>query len=177
LPRLTGVAVALTALLLLPQGVSATSTVRKPAKRPSRVILVRHAEKEHGMGRDPPLTQRGSERAEALMQALEGVPIDVVFVTQFRRTLETAEPLVKERGLEPASLPAGRWRALVRELKTRHPNQTILVVGHSFTLPQIVRHLGVRSSVREVKRRYGDLLTVTYDPNGRPTLQQRHFGE
>jgi 2,3-bisphosphoglycerate-dependent phosphoglycerate mutase len=64
-----------------------------------RAILVRHAESEFSvrgaMNGDPatscPLTDEGREQATRLAEALRDEPVDLVVVTEFARTVETAD--------------------------------------------------------------------------------------
>ena len=65
--------------------------------------------------------------------------VRAVFTTRFRRTQETAKPLADRLRLSPivASDPA----QLLAELRTRG-NETVLVVGHSDTVPGVIQAFG-----------------------------------
>src|SRR5262245_34068932 len=66
------------------------------------VILVRHAEKAcTNSDDDPPLSQAGKKRAEALAAALASAGVKRVITTDFRRTNETAGPLAQALALQP----------------------------------------------------------------------------
>ena len=54
------------------------------------VFVVRHAEKTTGGGNDPELSSAGHERADALARILKDSQITAIFVTEFKRTQETA---------------------------------------------------------------------------------------
>lgn len=109
------------------------------------VILVRHAEKGTAPANDPPLTEAGVARAKALAAALTNTGVQAVITTELTRTRETARPLVEARGLSIESIHTGPAEAhvrLVADAVRAHAGQTVLVVGHSNTIPAIIAALG-----------------------------------
>ena len=50
---------------------------------------------------DPELSPEGIEQAEKVAQRLATEGVDAIYVTTLRRTLQTAEPLVRRTGIEP----------------------------------------------------------------------------
>jgi broad specificity phosphatase PhoE len=120
---------ALAALSLLPALATA---------EPSAIYLVRHAEK---MGsQDPELTPRGQERARAIAAILHRAGITAIFSTPTQRTMQTAAPLAQQTGLTVQTYEPGAPRLLVE--KVRGLSGAVVVVGHSNTLPELVRLLG-----------------------------------
>jgi len=125
-----------------------------PARRveaPTVVIVVRHAEKAAVEGDDPPLSEAGRKRAERLADIAEQAGVGFAYTTQFKRTRETAQPLVERLKipaqvieLTGASL-AGHPAALAAEIKTKHKGKTVLVVGHSNTAPRVAAALSGRN--------------------------------
>lgn len=112
---------------------------------PQTVILVRHAEKASEPAGDPGLSAAGQARAEALAAALADAGVDTVLTTQFQRTRATAAPLLAARGLTPTVIDAaGDTAAHVAAVAAavRESGGTVLVVGHSNTVPAIVAALG-----------------------------------
>ena len=65
------------------------------------VLLVRHAERA-SQPTDSVLSSRGKKRAECISNLLRDAGVKDIFVTQFVRTQQTAEPLAKKIGLHPA---------------------------------------------------------------------------
>ncbi len=114
---------------------------------PLNVHIVRHAERAEDGTRDPSLSEAGRARAEALAVALAGTRIDVVHVTALRRTGETAAALVARQNPEVVTWPieigqaSAHVDALVAAICERHRDQSLLVVGHSNTVPAIVEGL------------------------------------
>ena len=112
---------------------------------PQTVILVRHAEKASEPAGDPGLSAAGQARAQALAAALADAGVDTVLTTQFQRTRATAAPLLVARGLTPTVVEAaGDTAAHVAAVAdaVRGASGTVLVVGHSNTVPAIVAALG-----------------------------------
>lgn len=118
-----------------------------PAPAPdgrSLLILVRHAEKAAEPAEDPPLSEAGQRRAQALATALADAGIRHIVTTQWKRTQETARPLAQRLGLLPRVVETRRGAdhgaelaALLRELQG-----PVLVVGHSNTLTPLLAALG-----------------------------------
>ncbi|MBU8976315.1 histidine phosphatase family protein [Lysobacter sp. MMG2] len=135
-------------------------------------ILVRHAEKAADGSNDPPLTDAGRARAQALAQRLSPVPVIAVYTTAFQRTRQTATPTAQEHGLPlityDAKQPATEFAALLRE---RHAGQTVLVVGHSNTVPDIAAALCACQVAPMSEAEYDRLTTVRVDASGRAVLE------
>jgi broad specificity phosphatase PhoE len=137
-----------------------------PDTAATTVILVRHAEKDTlWMGADQPLNAAGLLRARELARTLGHVDLDAIYVTPWSRNRQTAEPLARREGdtltvVDPVD-------ETVRRVK-QHRGGTVLVVGHSNTIPQILAALMGRSEPDSMAVRYDDLWVVTLIP-GRPS--------
>lgn len=140
------------------------------------VFVVRHAERaDAGMtapsGADPDLSSAGRERAESLAALLKDARITQIYVTEFKRTLQTAAPLAKTLGLEPTVVPSKDTSALVARLKA--PSGNVLVVGHSNTLPVIVKALGISEPIAIGETAFDNLLIITSGAS--PSLVRLHY--
>lgn len=165
--RALAVSALLAAAVLLPPSAASVasaaepgSVVAAPQGAPTVVILVRHAEKAVVPGNDPPLSAEGEQRALALEEALQASGVQAIVVTQFRRTQATAAPLAARLGLTPEVVEASadvsvHARQVAEHVLGRHAGRTVLVVGHSNTIPAIVRALGGRAT--------GDIPDPVYD--------------
>jgi 2,3-bisphosphoglycerate-dependent phosphoglycerate mutase len=81
----------------------------------TELLLVRHGESApHREGQDfplvdgqgdPPLAPEGRNEARRVGTRLALEPIDAIYVTTLRRTVETAEPLARQTGLTPVVEP------------------------------------------------------------------------
>ena len=113
------------------------------------VVVVRHAEKMLGTIDDPPLSPEGEQRAQRLAQMFgeaDGVGrLDAVYVTDTRRAQQTVAPLVTRLRLKPVVLPAGDISGTAVRILREHRGGTVLVLGHSNTIPLLVKELsGIR---------------------------------
>jgi broad specificity phosphatase PhoE len=145
------------------------------------VILVRHGERAAlANDNDPPLTMAGEARARALAQTLEGTRVDAVLVTERQRTQMTARPLVQARGLTPqvVSLQSGPAHVdSVAAAVRRHAGRTVLVVGHSNTVPGIIRALSGLQLADLCDGEYANLYVLVLRPGAQPRLERRTYGE
>jgi phosphohistidine phosphatase SixA len=121
----------LTALLL---GQIAIAQQQQPA---TTVILVRHAEKTSDAP-DALLSPQGQQRAECLAHVLKDAGIKRIYVSDAKRTQQTADPLAKALGIKPVVVPAKDTNTLVRDV-FYGAGGNALVVGHSNTLPAIIK--------------------------------------
>jgi len=143
------------------------------------IFLVRHAERAasatapspapsapsgakapHGMMMpdDPPLSPAGEQRAARLAAMLSASGVTQIITTEFKRTRQTAAPLAQRLKVTPVMSAAKDPDPLVaRLLEARAP---VLVVGHSNTIPDIIRKLGVRETVTIGDDDYDNLFVV-----------------
>ena len=105
-------------------------------------VIVRHAEKAADGSADPVLAPAGVERARSLARRLAGVPLVAAYATPFRRTQLTAQPAAGLHGI-PVTLydPARPAQDFVASLRKAYGHGTVLVVGHSNTVPAIASAL------------------------------------
>src|ERR1700754_587360 len=80
---------ALIALLLLSQLAFAQQT----SEPVTTIFLIRHAERADEPRQDPPLTEKGVARSQALARLLSTADIKAIYTSQFARTKLTAAPL------------------------------------------------------------------------------------
>ena len=126
----------------------------------STVFLVRHAETAAaGAGeRDPELSAAGRERAERLADLLKDAGITAVCATEFRRTQATATPTARMAGVEVTVVPGAAGSASVAAWLREPRAGAALVVGHSNTLPEILRALGVPTPAAIAESEYDHLF-------------------
>lgn len=105
------------------------------------IVLVRHAEKANDGSQDPPLSEKGKERAEALAEMLGNTSIDAVFSSDYLRTRSTAMPLAEQKGLEVQLYDPRRQDVLIEKLQKEYKGKTVVVIGHSNTIPFAVNAL------------------------------------
>ena len=139
------------------------------------VILVRHAEKASTGGNDPSLSEAGQARARVLGHVAGATQAAALYVTQYKRTQETVQPLAAKLQLVPVTHPAGDSAGLVSAIQSRWAGRTVLVCGHSNSLPEIVQRLsGVAIEIPDAE--YDNLYVVTLPPGGPATLTRLKYG-
>lgn len=123
----------------------------------TKIYIVRHAEKE--AGKDPLLTPAGNARAGDLMRTLQNEAIQKIYVSQYRRTQNTADSLKIQLKIETVQYSADTLcDDLINTIMANSDfGKTILIIAHSNTIPQIIRKLGV------VDYPYGDIPEGEYD--------------
>lgn len=139
------------------------------------VLVVRHAEKVDASD-DADLSDVGRARALSLARLLRELPVSAAYTSPFRRTAATVAPLCAARNIAATTLPAGDAKGLVARLRTDHLGQTVLVCGHSNTVPAILRALGVTEPVVIADDDYDWLFVVTIGPDGARLLPLRYGG-
>jgi phosphohistidine phosphatase SixA len=150
-----------------------------PAAAPTTVIVVRHAEKSTAdpADRDPVLAPAGQARAEALVSAVRGAGVDAVITTQFKRTRMTGQVLADSLKLTPEVVAAGpnhiqEVTAAIR----KHAGHTVLVVGHSNTVPAIIAALGGPRLPDLCDSQYSDMFVLVLDGSQQPPLIRSTYG-
>jgi phosphohistidine phosphatase SixA len=143
------------------------------------VILVRHAEKATVPANDPVLDSAGQRRAKALAVVLRDSRVDRILVTQYQRTRLTAEAVARAAGITPHVIDtraggAAHARA-VADAARAEVGRTVLVVGHSNTIPAIVRALG-GSAGAMADEDYDDLFVVIIPPSGAVRTIHARYG-
>jgi phosphohistidine phosphatase SixA len=136
------------------------------------IFVVRHAERADTSGgapakmaTDPDLSEAGRTRAGALAALLKDADIGAIFVTEFKRTQQTAAPLAQALGIAPVVVPAKDTAGLAARLKKVAANA--LVIGHSNTVPDVVSALGVADPVEVADTEYDNLFVVIQAPASR----------
>jgi broad specificity phosphatase PhoE len=164
------------AVVLLSAIVTPASAQRDQAMT---VILVRHAEKASAPANDPPLTPEGEQRARDLLSAVRDANIAVAITTQFARTKGTAQPTVAALSLPTEVVAAGSMATHARDVAAavrKHAGQTVLVVGHSNTLPGIIEALGAKRPPEICDSQYDNLYIVTIAADGKTGVVRSKFG-
>lgn len=141
------------------------------------IILVRHAEKDTTaagstqMQADPPLSLVGKNRADKLVTVLKSYSIESIFSTKYNRTRSTVMPIAAKLGVEIQTYDPGKQADLALLLKS-WKGKTILVVGHSNTIPALVNLLTGSSNYSNLGDNEYDKMYIVRLENGKTTHQQ-----
>ncbi|HKQ77571.1 MAG TPA: phosphoglycerate mutase family protein [Blastocatellia bacterium] len=166
-------------LLHSPEGGVTNAAIFQPENKfkVTTVYLVRHAEKAAEPAADPPLLESGIKRAEELARMLGKAGIKSIYTSQYLRAKQTAEPLAKQLGISPTVIPV-RMGENPRELSPHYLTEmanrvysntggAVLIVGHSNTIPKIIKALGGDISPAIDETVFDDLFVVTLYAKGK----------
>ena len=157
---------------------SSTFALAQSESKPTTVIFVRHAEKQDGPGADPPLSPDGQSRATNLAKMLSTAGIRAIYTSQYQRTKETARLTAEMAGLTPLEIrvepdPNDRRKlspayvnAMLEEI-TKHAGETILVVGHTNTIGELIQAIGGGSISQIPESDYGNIFILTVVAKGK----------
>ena len=146
------------------------------AQQETRIVyLVRHAEAASSAP-DAALTPAGQKRAECLARTFKDAGIKQIFVSDAKRTQETAAPLAKELKITPTIVPAKDPRTLIRDLLYAGGG-SILVVSHSNELPFVLArmHAGTVTPIGEDE--YDRLFVTTVIESGATQVSTLRYCE
>ena len=155
------------------------STRALTSSPPTVVLLVRHAEKAAQPPQDPPLSEAGSARARALVEVARDAGVTAIITTQFERTRKTAEPTAVALRVTPEVVEVGaaaQHAKAVADQVRKHAGGTVLVVGHSNTIPAIIGALGAREPRELCDSEYDQLFVVIIGDTGPPRLIRSRYG-
>lgn len=145
------------------------------------VVLARHAERAAEPASDPGLTDAGRARAAALAETLAGIRVEAAIVTPYRRTRETAGPVAAANGIEPIAVEvrgglAAHVAAVAEAVRARPAGATVVVVGHSNTIPRIVTALGGPELADLCETEYAKLFVLAVPDTGPARLVIARYG-
>jgi phosphohistidine phosphatase SixA len=142
------------------------------------VFLIRHGERADAVpgaapavNDDPDLSDAGYARAASLATVLKDAGITAIFVTEFKRTQQTGAPLAKLLGITATSIKGNDTNAVLGGVKKAKGN--VLIIGHSNTLPEIIKALGIKTAVTIGTAEFDNLYIVSsHQP---PQLLHLHY--
>ena len=128
------------------------------------VVIVRHAEKADASA-DPLLSEAGQARARALVTELADAHPSLILTSPLQRTILTAAPTAEYHSApsEVVSLEGGgaaHIAATVARVRAMPEDATVLIVGHSNTVPLIARALGYAEAADMPECEYDRLTTL-----------------
>lgn len=168
--------------LVAPLALAVLVTAAAPRRAADTVVVVvRHAEKAAPSG-DVPLSADGEARARALVPIAREAGVSAIITTQFQRTRMTAAPTAQALGIRGEVIEAGgavpdHARAIADAIRGRLAGRSVLVVGHSNTVPAIVHALGGPELPDICDDYYDDLFTVILSADGTARLVHAKYGK
>lgn len=150
------------------------------------VFLVRHAEKSTTPANDPTLLETGQKRAEELAYILGKSGIKAIYTSQFLRTKQTAEPLAKQLGLTSQTIPIKlnanseispeSIKEIVEQIY-KNAGDNALIVGHSNTVPDVIKALGGDIVPTIDEKEFDNLFVVTVYGRGKAKVTNLKYGQ
>lgn len=140
------------------------------------IFLVRHAEKVKDDSDDPILTPEGESRADELMYILKHVKLDAIYSTPYKRTQQTALPTAKNKNLKIQDYKPGE-RGFLKKVLNSYPGGTVLIVGHSNTIPGLANELAGRIDYDDLNdNTYDNLFIAHVNSDGQARIIRMRFG-
>ncbi len=131
------------------------------------VIVIRHAEKISGS--DERLSDAGHARAARLAAMLKDAGVTAIYSTDTERTRDTVKPLADLLKLPVQIYDVGSQKVDAKgfalRMRQQHLDQIVLIVGHSNTVPALIRALGCQETVTIGPDEYDNLFIVI--PHGK----------
>ena len=174
-------------LMLLAVALLCTPVMAQDEFKPITVFLIRHAEREDEPRQDPPLSKDGVARSQALARLLSTAGIKAIFTSQYTRTKQTAEPLATKLGITVTSFTLKTNPANPRQITEEstaevtnkileHAGQSVLVIGHSNSIPDVIKMLGGDVIPTIDEKKFDDLFIVNVYARGKAKVVQLKYG-
>jgi 2,3-bisphosphoglycerate-dependent phosphoglycerate mutase len=140
------------------------------------VILIRHGERNAPTpaNPDPHLNTVGKARAKKLIHLVGQSGIKAIYRSHFVRAKETAQPLAAHLGL--STIEMDEPLQIKNDILSNHSGQTVLVIGHSNTLPDIINRLGAGNMPVINDTEFDNLFVVKVLSQGRASVTRLKYG-
>lgn len=161
------------AFALVPDAVSAPAagTCDAPA---TTILIVRHADRA---GQADSLSAAGVLRARDLVRVAGRTNVRAIYHSDTRRTRDTAAPLAAALHVDPIEYPAREYAPLIERILRDHAGESVLVVGHSNTVPLMIAAAGGPSLPEIDEKEFDGLFIVVVTCRDRPaTFIQLEYG-
>ena len=183
MPKKTPILIA----LLFSLAIFSQVTFAQDAFKSQTVFLIRHAEREDEPRQDPPLKKEGAARSMELARLLGAANVKTILTSQFARTKQTAEPLATKLGVtstqislklnpaNPRQIAEESIREVVDKILAR-AGENALVVGHSNSIPDVIKMLGGDVVPTIDEKKFDDLFIVTVYAKGKAKVTHLKYG-
>lgn len=162
-------------LLLLPGLAGGAPREYKCDGPVTTILIVRHADRA---GTADSLSAAGVVRSNDLAQATKMANVRAIYVSDTRRARDTAAPVAAMTHVQPETYPAKECDALVKRILHDHLGESVLVVGHSNTVPLLIAAAG-GPTIGEIDEKEFDglyIVVVTGTPECGATLVELQYG-
>jgi broad specificity phosphatase PhoE len=141
------------------------------------VILIRHAERLAAPpgNNDPHLSAAGKARAKLLVRVLSQANVSAIYTSNFVRTIETAQPLADALGISP--IKASDAEDIKKDILLKHAGKTVLVVGHTDTVPEVIQLFGDNSGHEIDEDEFDNMFVATVLDESSVRVTRLKYGE
>ena len=151
-----------------------------PGRPQEAIFVVRHSDpppmlRLDDISDDTPLSESGQQRAAMLAARLKDAGIAVIYASQARRTVETAEPLAKALGVQIRVHSYDDVDGMVSQLRSDHQGDRVLIVGHWSTIPLILKAFGDLHEITIERSAYDHLFVIIPRGEQSPTVLHLHY--
>ncbi len=129
--------------------------------------FIRHAEKNNlnPADKDPNLVTKGILRAASWSSVFNNVDFDIIYTTDYNRTRNTALPIAEKKKRSLTYYSPNDFDS-VRFMK-KNFGKTVLIVGHSNTVPAMVNALIGKNQYKQIKEtNYANLYIINITESG-----------
>lgn len=126
--------------------------------------FIRHAEKDRSnpSEKNPHLTEEGLKRADNWSHVLAHINFDMIYATDYHRTIETAKPTADKNKLGIMLYDSSNLNLIIDAFLKDTEGKTVLVVGHSNTTPAFVNAVIKQKKYEDIDdSNNGNLYIVT----------------
>jgi len=162
------------------ENVDSALEISNPVSKASKIIVVRHAEKEEG--EDPGLTVAGKMRAEELALIAQSLGVNVIFTSQYRRTVDTARPSSQKLDIPITQYEINRSNmneypsVLAEMIRSDYEGKTSLIVTHSNLFMPIVEQFVDDSGLKGIEETEYTKMAVIHALDDETSLVMGTFG-
>jgi phosphohistidine phosphatase SixA len=132
--------------------------------------------------------EAGNVRSQELARILGKAGVKAIYTSQYLRARQTAEPLAKQFGITSEVVEVRMNPSNPREISKQsyedvakkiydHAGEAALVVGHSNTVPEMIKALGGDMVPAIDEKDYDDLFIVTIYARGKAKVTQLKYGK
>jgi broad specificity phosphatase PhoE len=121
------------------------------------IYVMRHLQTPAGVS-DPNLTGEGQRVASLLANWFKRGKPAVIYVSNTKRAQQTAAPLARKLKIKPTIYNPKNTAALIAAVSRE--TRTVLVVGHSNTVPDIIDGFGGQRPAPLVHEDFGDIWRI-----------------
>ena len=141
------------------------------------ILLIRHGERHAPTpaNPDPHLSTAGKARAKQLIHVVGESSITAIYRSHFVRAKETAQPLATHLGLSTTEMDEPLQ--IKSDILSNHAGETVLVIGHSNTVPDLINQLGAGSVPVIADSQFDNLFVVKKFSSGEASVTRLKYGK